>query len=182
MLTRSQVASRLGISKTYVRKLEANGTLHLHLQADGVHVFDPVEIEAVAVERASRVSVTSRSPIARSLPTPNPAQVAVADHAQQRADWRAGRVAIFVEAAFAELVASSVEVDTAAVVCVEIQNALNSLSDQVLGGTLWPAHVARYVGCTMLGLPLPEAPHVAQVRWDGVQWIPVLVRVIVPGD
>lgn len=60
MLTRSQVAKRIGRSIATVRKMEGR-TLHPRVDARGVHRFDVVEVEAVA----RRIAETGRALDAR---------------------------------------------------------------------------------------------------------------------
>lgn len=48
MLTRSQVANKLGISVTSVRRLEGK-KLHPKTREDGVHIFDLNEVEAIRI-------------------------------------------------------------------------------------------------------------------------------------
>lgn len=51
-LTRAQVAERIGVSVPTVRRLEGT-TLHPHVDAQGVHWFDPREVTEVAASRAN---------------------------------------------------------------------------------------------------------------------------------
>jgi hypothetical protein len=51
-LTRAQVAGRIGVSVPTVRRLEGSA-LHPHVDAQGVHWFDPREVTAVAASRAN---------------------------------------------------------------------------------------------------------------------------------
>lgn len=66
--TRAQVARRLGVSKSSVRLYEFRGELPFTVDKNGVHVFDPVEVERFAERRGERrarrhVQGSSRVPV-----------------------------------------------------------------------------------------------------------------------
>jgi hypothetical protein len=65
MLTRSQVARRLGRSVATVRRLEGS-ILHPHIDGDGVHRFDESEVRQVARSRERVAASHAREPMGDS--------------------------------------------------------------------------------------------------------------------
>ncbi len=54
--SRTRVAEDVGVSLTSVRRFEKRGWLHYRLDPDGVHIFDPKEVEALKARLRRRRS------------------------------------------------------------------------------------------------------------------------------
>jgi hypothetical protein len=90
-MTRQAVAKRLGVSMATVRRLEG-AQLHPAIGLDGVHRFDPAEVEAVAKTRPSKTQMVpsaASAPAAPPRPPSSPVTGEVA--ATVFADFDAGR-------------------------------------------------------------------------------------------
>lgn len=126
MLTRSQVAQRLGRSLATVRRLEGT-VLHPQQDPQGVHRFDPDEVEAVASHLAETGSVwqssnavgtehshhygTQKTVWPSSNRSASQEQLADAQHRAQRAERELRRYQERVARVFGRLGRELVEID-----------------------------------------------------------------------